>query len=146
MIEANGGDDTVFGDLCDVKARLAGAQAGAGGDDTLNGGTGNDSLYGAGGADKLLGGDGDDKLFGGAGNDSLAGGKGKDALDGGKGDDKLTGGPDVNSYRGGSGDDTVNARNAKRETIDCGAGRKDAASVDRADRVKGCEKVKRARK
>jgi hypothetical protein len=32
------------------------------------------------------------------------------------------------------------------ETIDCGSGRKDVASVDKRDKVKGCEKVKRAKK
>jgi hypothetical protein len=146
VINALAGNDTLFGDLCDVKAKLSGAQAGAGGNDTLNGGTGNDTIYGAGGADKLLGDDGNDKLFGGDGNDSLSGGKGKDGLDGGKGNDKLTGGADVNTYKGGSGNDTVNAKNGKRETVDCGAGKKDSASVDKADKVKGCEKVKRAKK
>ena len=145
-INALGGDDTVFGDLCDVRAKLAAAQAAAGGNDTLSGGTGNDALYGAGGADKLLGDDGNDRLYGGAGNDSLAGGKGKDALDGGAGNDKLAGGADTNTYKGGAGDDAVDARNGKRETVDCGAGRKDSASVDKADRVKGCEKVKRAKR
>jgi Ca2+-binding RTX toxin-like protein len=146
VINAGGGNDTVFGDLCDVKAKLSAAQAGVGGNDTLNGGTGNDTLYGAGGTDKLLGADGADRLFGGAGNDTLDGGKGKDALDGGAGNDRLTGGADVNTYRGGAGDDTVNAANGKKETVDCGAGKKDSASVDKADKVKGCEKVKRSKK
>jgi len=40
----------------------------------------------------------------------------------------------------------VNAKNGKKDTIDCGAGKKDSASVDRIDKVKGCEKVKRAKK
>jgi Ca2+-binding RTX toxin-like protein len=146
VINALAGNDTVFGDLCDVKAKLTAAQAGVGGNDTIDGGAGNDTLYGAGGADRLLGADGADKLFGGAGNDTLDGGKGKDSLDGGAGNDKLTGGADVNSYKAGAGDDTVNAKNGKKETVDCGAGKKDSASVDKADKVKGCEKVKRARK
>jgi hypothetical protein len=146
VIEANGGNDTVFGDICDVKAKLGSAQAGAGGNDTVNGGTGNDTVYGAAGNDKLTGGDGNDKLFGGDGNDTLSGGKGKDALDGGKGNDRLTGGTEVNTYKGGSGDDTVNAKNGKVDTIDCGAGKKDSANVDKRDKVKGCEKVKRAKK
>lgn len=109
MINALGGNDTVYGDNCGVKAKLASAQAGAGGNDTLNGGDGNDSLFGAGG------------------------------------NDKLTGGADANVYRAGSGNDSVSARNRKRETIDCGAGTKDSATVDKADTVKGCETVKRAR-
>jgi Ca2+-binding RTX toxin-like protein len=123
LIRAGGGGDTVFGDQCDVKSDAPG-----GGADTLFGGSGNDVLYGAGGADKLYGEGGNDKLFGGSGNDQLTGGAG------------------VNTYNAGSGNDTVNARNGKSEKIDCGAGKKDSARVDRADRVKGCEKVRRARR
>jgi hypothetical protein len=144
-INALGGDDVVFGDLCDVKAKLSAAQT-AGGNDTLNGGAGNDALYGAGGNDRISGDDGADKLFGGGGNDTLAGGRGRDSLDGGAGNDRLTGGADVNTYKGGAGDDTVDAKNGKKETVDCGAGKKDSASVDKADKVKGCEKVKRAKR
>ena len=146
VINALAGNDTVFGDLCGVKAKLVAAQAGVGGNDTLRGGAGNDTIYGAGGADKVFGEDGVDKLFGGAGNDSLDGGAGKDTLDGGAGNDKLTGGKDVNTITGGAGDDVVKAKNGKKDTIDCGAGKKDSADVDKADKVKGCEKVKRARK
>ena len=147
VIKAEAGNDTVFGDICDVKAKpIVGTQAGAGGNDTLNGGAGNDTVYGAAGNDKLFGDAGNDKLFGGDGNDQLSGGAGKDTLDGGKGNDKLTPGADTNVVKGGTGDDTVNAKNGKKDTIDCGAGRKDSASVDRADKTKGCEKVKRAKK
>ena len=146
VINGLGGNDTLFGDLCNVKARLAAARTAVGGNDTLRGGTGNDVLYGAGGADRLFGDDGADRLFGGAGNDTLSGGRGKDTLDGGTGNDKLTGGADANRYKGGAGNDSISARNGKRETIDCGAGKKDSASVDRRDWVKGCERVKRAKK
>jgi hypothetical protein len=145
VIRALGGNDTVFGDNCGVKAKL-GRAAATGGSDTIDGGTGNDTIYGAGGADKLTGGDGNDKVFGGGGNDSLSGGKGNDVLDGGKGNDKLTGGPGVNKYTGGDGDDSINARNGKKETVNCGPGKKDAATIDKKDKAKGCEKVKRARK
>jgi hypothetical protein len=153
-INALGGNDILYGDACDKRAKIAAAQATTDGNDKLNGGDGQDALYGAGGRDALRGGKGKDRLFGGAGNDTLGGddgndtldgGAGKDALDGGRGNDKLTGGRDVNSYRGGAGNDSINARNGKRETVDCGAGSKDAASVDKADKVRGCEKVKRAR-
>jgi DNA-binding beta-propeller fold protein YncE len=121
--------------------------------ETICGLLGNDVINGLGGNDILFGDlcnvkarlSGADKLFGGDGNDTLSGGKGKDTLDGGKGNDKLAGGPDVNSYKGGSGDDTVSAQNGKVETVDCGAGKKDSASVDKRDKVKGCEKVKRAK-
>nr|WP_321300546.1 VCBS domain-containing protein [Alcaligenes faecalis] len=46
------------------------------GDDTLDGGTGNDILYGQGGNDTLIGGAGDDILFGGEGDDTFVWNKG----------------------------------------------------------------------
>jgi hypothetical protein len=144
-INGLGGSDTLYGDACNKKAKLASAQIPTDGNDKLNGGDGNDSLYGAGGKDTLKGGKGRDKLFGGDGNDTLSGEDGKDALDGGRGNDKLSGGKDVNTYKGGDGNDTVNAKNGKKETVDCGKGTKDSATVDKVDKVKGCEKVKRAR-
>jgi Ca2+-binding RTX toxin-like protein len=125
-IRGGGGNDTLFGDACGDRAKAVfGARAGAGGNDTLSGDAGNDTIYGAGGRDRLNGGAGADKLFGGAGNDTLTGGAG------------------VNRYSGGAGSDTVNARNGKRETVDCGAGKKDRATVDRRDKVKRCERVRR---
>ena len=124
-IDGMGGDDFLFGDACDKKAKLGAAQAGKDGNDKLNGGDGNDTLYGAGGNDALTGGKGNDRLFGGAGNDKLTGGTGK------------------NTYDAGAGNDNVNARNRVKETVTCGAGKRDVATVDRNDRVKGCEKVRR---
>ena len=52
----------------------------------------------------------------------------------------------MNRYSGGAGNDTINARNGQKETVDCGAGKKDKATVDKRDRVKGCERVQRVRK
>lgn len=65
---------------------------------TLNGGTGNDSLYGADQADTLNGGDGNDYLRGCAGIDALNGGAGNDTLVGEFGADTLTGGTDDDLY------------------------------------------------
>jgi len=146
-INGLGGNDTLFGDACGAKTGGASvAQSGKDGDDRLNGGDGKDKLYGAGGKDSLSGGKGNDRLFGGKGNDKLKGDAGKDTLDGGKGHDKLTGGGAVNKYKAGAGNDTVNAKNKKKETVDCGPGKKDKATVDKKDKVKGCEKVKRAKR
>ena len=127
-----GGDDTLFGDACNVRSNGGHKD----GNDTLIGAGGDDSLYGEGGNDSLDGGPGNDKLFGGAGNDKLIGGPGTDIL---------TGGPGVNSYNGGPGDDVINARNGRKDSIDCGPGKHDLAIVDHADKVKNCEQVKRSK-
>jgi uncharacterized delta-60 repeat protein len=120
-----GGNDTLFGDACGVRAKTLSAAATTGGNDKLDGGDGNDKLFGAGG------------------NDTLKGGKGNDILNGGRGKDKLNGGKGKDRYRGGSGNDSINAKDGVREKVDCGKGKKDRATVDRKDKVKGCEKVKR---
>src|SRR3954466_1456677 len=122
------GNDTLWGDACGKLARVSAAAVLRDGNDTLSGGDGNDALYGAGGNDSLRGGKGHDRLFGGAGND------------------KLDGGASAGSLRGGAGNDSITARNRKRDTVDCGAGRRDSATVDRADRVRRCEKVRRSRR
>ena len=119
---------------------------GAAGKDVINGGNGNDRLDGGSHNDRLGGGAGHDRLTGGSGNDVLSGGSGRDNLDGGAGNDRLSGGSLVNRYRGGAGNDVLNARNGRVETVDCGSGRGDTATVDRRDKVRGCEKVKRSRK
>lgn len=61
---------------------------GTAGNDTLQGGAGDDVLIGLAGNDTLLGGDGDDRLEGGAGNDILDGGAGSNVLIGGAGNDR----------------------------------------------------------
>ena len=131
LIDGGAGDDTLFGDACPGGAKVSE------GNDRIRGGAGNDKLFGQGG---------NDSLDGGAGNDSLDGGTGRDKLVGGTGNDKLNGGKGRNSYSGGGGNDRISAVNGTVETINCGAGRKDSASVDRKDKVKGCEKVRRRRK
>jgi Ca2+-binding RTX toxin-like protein len=91
---------------------------GAGREDHIFGGNGNDQLFGEAGADDLWGGNGDDTLWGGVGdddlrgengNDDLNGGAGEDWLAGGNGNDRLTGGADADifSFGKGGGNDTV---------------------------------------
>jgi Ca2+-binding RTX toxin-like protein len=73
----------------------------------------------------------------------LSGGPGKDRIYGGAGRDRLSGGKGSNSLSGGSGNDSIKARNRKRDRINCGSGRRDSATVDRMDKVKSCERVRR---
>ncbi len=65
------------------------------GDDILWANTGNDSIQGGFGNDIIDGGPGDDILLGQQGNDQIFGGAGNDRLDGGDGDDFLYGGTDL---------------------------------------------------
>ena len=66
---------------------------GSDGDDTLNGGAGNDHLFGRGSsAFTMIGGIGDDFIYGGSGIDSLNGGDGNDKIFGNGGTDTLIGG------------------------------------------------------
>jgi Bacterial Ig domain/RTX calcium-binding nonapeptide repeat (4 copies) len=82
---------------------------GAGGDDTVSGGTAADRLSGGRGRDSLVGAQGNDVLDGGDGSDTLGGGSGYDTLIGGRGDDDLSGGlgPDRFVFRSGDGFDTL---------------------------------------
>ncbi|MDP8967682.1 MAG: hypothetical protein M3N04_03695, partial [Actinomycetota bacterium] len=132
-------------------------------DDRLSGESGNDSLLGGSGNDRMHGGSGADRLFGQGGHDYLVGNSGRDMLAGGDGNDKLNGGSDRsrlygergndrlwargggrNLLDGGGGSDRINAVNGKRDTVRCGTGF-DRATVDRIDRVSGCEVVRRRR-
>jgi Tol biopolymer transport system component len=125
-----------------LRGNCANLQTGTNGADTLTGTFAGDRLRGLGGNDVLNGEAGNDCLEGGAGNDRLNGGAGNDRLLGGGGRDVLIGGPGRNAYVAGPGNDRVNARNGRRELINCGTGR-DTARVDRRDRVRGCERVRR---
>lgn len=60
----------------------------------------------------------------------------------GSGKYRLIGGTGKNRCSAGAGRDVVSARNGTRETVNCGPGR-DTATVDRKDRPRGCERVRR---
>ena len=108
LIDANGGDDVVYGSE---------------GGETIQGDRGDDRLYGEGGDDDLDGGRGRDLLEGGEGDDVLRGGRDKDVIRGGEGDDTIL----HNAYEdwqdeidGGAGyDSLVNAgyRNMRLESF-----------------------------
>lgn len=132
------GDDVLTGTpLADLICGLAG-------NDTVDGLAGDDTLYGDACSVGARTG-GNDTLRGGAGNDRLYGGGGNDRLDGGAGNDRLAGGPGRNRYAGGPGNDVINAANGRREIVDCGSGRRDRVTADRGDRLRRCERVRRAR-
>ena len=117
---------------------------GFGGNDRIDGGAGEDCLVGGTGSDGLRGASGADALSGGAGRDRLSGGSGNDRLNGGSGADVLAGNGGVNRYVAGGGNDRIDATNGRRETVVCGGGR-DIVRADRLDRVRGCERILRAR-
>ena len=116
---------------------------GTDGPDTLTGTGGGDVIFGRAGTDTIRGGDGHDCLIGGRGNDTLRGENGNDRLTGGPGADTLVGGKGLNAYDAGSGNDIVISLNGRVELVRCGPGN-DRATVDRRDRVSGCERVTRA--
>lgn len=124
-ILGEGGNDTILGFAADTTP------------DTLEGGSGSDSIVGNRGRnlirgdgqgifgpfndDTLDGGIGDDTLFGGVGADRLFGGKGDDllngedhddVLDGGKGNDRLFGGSLEDTLLGGRGNDELDGGTA----------------------------------
>lgn len=89
-LSGGGGNDTLIGGTSD---------------DSLDGGDGNDRITGNGGHDQLFGSTGKDSIDGGLGNDLLTGGGGNDSLDGGLGDDFLTGQAGNDLIVGGDGQD-----------------------------------------
>jgi parallel beta-helix repeat protein len=97
-------------------------------------GGGSPCTPGNGGAGRrfLVGGQRRDRLVGGPGSDRLAGKRGGDKILGGKG------GPDC--LLGGKGPDRIRAVNGRHDIVKCGHGR-DRATVERRDRVRGCERV-----
>ncbi len=129
-----------------ITGTIAGDRINAlGGRDTVKGLAGADCLGGGGESDKLDGGDGADKLTGSDGADRLTGGSGNDVLSGGSDSDRLAGGRGKNRYSGGDGNDIINSVNGNRETVDCGAGRKDKVTADANDKLRGCERITRRR-
>ncbi len=108
LIDANGGDDIVYGSE---------------GGETIQGDRGNDELHGEGGDDEIHGGHGKDYIDGGKGDDVLRGGRGVDEIHGGDGDDTILHNAREDwrdEIHGGDGDDSlVNAgwRNMKLENF-----------------------------
>nr|WP_305888889.1 calcium-binding protein [Parvularcula maris] len=87
------------------------AEVGTDGDDRINGGNGDQTIFGNEGNDTLRGGNGDDILSGDAGDDLLSGGNGSDILLGDEGDDNLRGGNGSDELFGGNGNDDLRGDN-----------------------------------
>lgn len=119
LINALGGNDTVTA---------------LGGNDCVHAGSGNDTVNGNAGNDELNGDTGTDELIGAAGADVLRGGDDNDTLRGGAGADTMI---------GGNGVDRIYAVDGTVDTIDCGPGAGEIATVDTNDVVTGCETVRR---
>jgi Ca2+-binding RTX toxin-like protein len=149
VLRGNDGDDLLIGDtIVDVDGNAIpddddadGIPDGvndslAGGNDTLDGGFGNDRIFGGGGNDTLLGGFGADQLYGGTGDDLLTGGDDADLLDGGDGDDQLISGFGDDILRGGAGADMLNASSGA-DLMYGGDGDDDLNGGDGADQMFG---------
>lgn len=123
------------------------------GDDTLDGGSGNDGLIivgdrdssndsaaealtGTTGADIISGSDGADIISGEDGNDSLYAGSGDDTVDGGNGDDLITGGDGSDEIHAGAGNDTVYAGSGD-DTVNGGDGDDLITGDNGADTIHG---------
>jgi len=109
-INGKGGDDVILGEsFAEILANtgLADNLRGAGGNDELVGGPGDDALNGAGDDDYLVGDTGFDEVDGGMDNDFMFGGIDDDTLDGGTGDDVMFGNEGDDEMKGGSGDDDL---------------------------------------
>jgi len=131
VVGTKSGDELTMGDAGNrVYAR--------GGDDTVDGGGGND---------KLRGGRGDDVLSGEEGDDRLRGGQDNDLLDGGDGDDYLNGGGDGRDQDRvvcGDGYDVVVLGRNDVVLVEVAASEDGEPALDEPESADddGCEKVK----
>lgn len=121
----------------------------AGGDDTLMGGDGNDSIDASGGGNNWLDGgagndtlrnisapSGDDTMSGGAGADSIDGGGGNNRLDGGDGADTILAGAGADTISGGDGVDSLSGGEGNNR-IEGGGGDESLTGRSGADTLVG---------
>jgi Ca2+-binding RTX toxin-like protein len=104
----------------------------------VDGGSGNDEITGDDAVNFLEGNEGDDTINGGAGDDlhieagSVKGGAGNDTLDGGPGRDTVF---------GNTGDDTINAADGEADEVDCGVGNDRVTFDPGLDFLNRCEEA-----
>jgi Ca2+-binding RTX toxin-like protein len=114
-------------------------------------------IQGDGAPTRLVGSPGDDRLRSYDLGDTIEGGAGKDTIEAGNGDDTINPGPGEDTVnaeagpgscnflvcRGAFGNDTIDARDGERDSIDCGIG-EDRVKADAQDVVAAnCETVER---
>ena len=123
--------------------RITGRKAPGREEDTIDGGSGRDRIVAGADGGRVNGGTGNDVIEGGDASDILFGDRGDDEISGGDGDDTIDGGPGADVIDAGAGKDKVATEdNAKLDKVSCGGGR-DSVLIDRGDRFRGCEKVRR---
>lgn len=132
LLMGRGGDDWIFGDATNSLPEgtvdpLQYARR------TMDVNTGNDRIDGGAGNDSVFAGNGNDRVRGGLGNDLLHAGGGNDRVRGGYGDDELIGGEGTDDLRGGPGSDVIRARDGEVDVIF--ADRLDELFVDDLDRI-----------
>jgi hypothetical protein len=132
-VRGAGGDDTIVGGTIPARGRVH-----------AEGGPGNDALIAPRGGigASLSGGPGNDLITGARFDDVLLGGPGRDRIRGGGGADIITGGTGADRIWGGAGRDLLEIRDVARDIVDCGTGR-DSVNTDRHDRLVGCERALR---
>lgn len=113
--------------LLPTGAAMAKTVLGTAGPDLLRGTSAQDTIKGRGGNDDLRGRDHRDELRGGPGNDLVYGMKGADTVIGGVGEDDLYGGPQNDKLR--------SVGDADPDTINCGTGADDIATIGSGDAV-----------
>ncbi len=101
LIDGQDGDDSVTGGTAN---------------DTIMGGDGDDTIAGLGGNDSIDAGDGDDVVSGDDGDDTIQAGDGDDIVTGNLGNDSILGGDGLDSLSGNEGLDTLNG-NSGADTI-----------------------------
>lgn len=125
---------------------------GTDGDDVLRGTSkkdvicglgGNDLIRGRSGSDIILGGLGNDRVAGGLGNDRIYGNAGRDVLRGQGGRDRLVGGAGRDRLFGDAGSDRVFALDGRRGDLISGGRGRDRALIDRGDRTRLIERLRR---
>jgi hemolysin type calcium-binding protein len=89
------------------------------------------------------GGLGKDVLLAGPNGSGFEGEEGHDRLVGSPREDFLEGGPGKDKILARGGNDDIDALDRKKDRVICGSGKRDRATVDTRDRIKGCERGRR---